>query len=250
MQRNERAYRRWIAKKERDGDFDSDDDDDYGVNNHTMAVSREVSSVAFQKLLEDKRVVPEEAGRRRRESLWQAADRHERKVSYDRRVTVSEFCETDPIAPRPSTPTDYISAFRNWMLKKRRHEALKTDDDDDDDDDGGVLTREQVNDMRQVLVLDGMSHDEWLGQKERERVLGNRPLVLDGMSHDEWVGQKERERVLGNRPLVLDGMSHDEWLGQKERERVLGNRPLVLAPKRRRRAVKPCASQSWLIRQF
>ena len=176
-ERNERAYKRWIAKKERDGDFErDDDDDDCEAITPTVAVSREVSSVAFQKWLEDKRVVLEEADRRRRESLRQAVDgHHERKVAYDRRVTVFEFRDTDPIAPRPSTPTDYICAYRNWVLKKRRHEALRTDDDDDD---GDVLTRDQVNDMRQVLVLDGMSHDEWLGQKEREKVLGNRPLVL------------------------------------------------------------------------
>ena len=175
-ERNERAYRRWIAKKERDGDFERYDDDDSRAITPTVAVSREVSSVAFQKWLEDKRVVLEEADRRRRESLRQ--DGHEKKVAYDRRVTVFEFRDTDPIAPQPSTPTDYICAYRNWVLKKRRHEALRTDDDDDD---GGVLTRDQVNDMRQVLVLDGMSHDEWLGQKERERVLGNRPLVLAPM---------------------------------------------------------------------
>ena len=173
-ERNERAYRRWIAKKQRDGEFEREDDDDDCVSDPTVAVSREVSSVAFQKWLEDKKLVLEEADRRRRESLRQGADGHERKVAYDRRVTVFEFRDTDPIAPRPSTPTDYICAYRNWMLKKRRHEALRTEDDDDD----GVLTREQVNDMRQVLVLDGMSHDEWLGQKERERVIGNRPLVL------------------------------------------------------------------------
>ena len=174
-ERNERAYRRWLAKKARDGDTTNEPEVDDHSATGTTAASRDVNAAAFQKWLDDKRLVLAEADRKRRETLRQR-DNGEKKVAYNRRVTVFEFCDTDPVAAHPPSPSDYIGAYRKWLLKKRRHEAWKDDDDYEAEDD--VLTREQVETMRQVLTLDGMSHEEWLGLKARESLLGNKPLVL------------------------------------------------------------------------
>ena len=87
-----------------------------------------------------------------------------------KRVTIFEMGDTNPGVMKEDHPASYMRAYHRWQDKKEKYEKYKERKGLlAPEDDEGQRDKDMTEKTRKTLVLDGMTYEEWLGQKIREK---------------------------------------------------------------------------------
>ena len=171
------AYRRWLSRKQRVVDKHATSEESDGSDEGESPYNNWPSprEQAFSKWLESKRTALLQMTRKKREAERKAKDAENitrKKDVYDRRITCFEIGCTDQSPMKPPTADRYITAYKTWLVQKRRYEDWKSSHKDQlPESNDKELTVEDIEEARYALLMDGMSYEEWLGMKQREAKL-------------------------------------------------------------------------------
>ena len=170
---NIRAFERWLSKKDRYSSpyyLDDDSETDSGNDNDSE------NEKAYKSWTDNKK----------RAGVFAKLDTHRRqalrgKENYtgnkepeiygNKRLTIYDIGCTDPTPIIREHPAEYMNAFRNWRDRRHTYDSWKRQQQ-------GMTPRTEhaqstsmkdVVASRGVLLMEGMTYEEWLGQKEREQ---------------------------------------------------------------------------------
>ena len=175
--RNMAAYKRWLAKKEREeakcqreesSDSSDEEEDNLGYGNWPSP-----REMAFKKWLESKRSMIIQMTRRKHaeEKAQRESSAPKRKDIYDRRLTVFEIGCTDPTPMKQPPVEKYITSHKTWWAKKKKYEEWKAKNNFQLEGQDGEVTSDDIEAARYAFFMEGMTYGEWLGMKHRETQL-------------------------------------------------------------------------------
>jgi hypothetical protein len=173
--KNDKAFQRWLYTKQQEDDdqSNSDDDDDdedmSSVGTRTVAANDASTKKAYAKWCESKKDTFKRLDTRRKEMLEEGDFAGDKKsVGIEKRVTIFEIGDTDPTPMRFQDPTRYHVSFQKWKERRQKFLDWKKRNGGKGEGDESQYTKEEVRRMRNSLLLEGMTYEEWLGLKERE----------------------------------------------------------------------------------
>ena len=151
-----RAFNRWLKKKYKQFEEQSDSEDSDDYSDH-----EEENNKAFDKWLESKReyfLKQKQNGGKPMNGI--------RNLKHSK-MSVFQIGCTDETPLRPVDFNSYMRVHHRWYAKKHQYEDWKRRKGMAGEET--KWTPEELAEIRRHLVLQGCSYEEWMGQKARER---------------------------------------------------------------------------------
>ena len=197
FQRNKIAFDRWLARKRREANRQSDEVSETPTSTKNME-RRSENQVAYNKWLDKK----EDHFEHLRELKIKEMKGEKSPVDDSKRMTIFQLENTDPEPIDLQPPDEYAYAFQNWLRVKKSKERSNKERHRVSSAPLEVAQR-RYEQKRRRLLTEALTYEEWLDLKSEEESLHSKES--EGTQSNQ---KREKQSIVLNPGLPLSELKN------------------------------------------